>query len=142
MRFAHIQRFVNDFRNGRDLRAQLILNLVQISAIIHGDEIDGNTEMAETSGAADTMQVSFSHFWEIEVDHHIDGLNVDAASEEVRTDEIPAQAVTEFVKHAIPVRLWHFCVDVVAVVSKLSDLLGEKFHTLRRVAEYDRLIDL
>ena len=45
-------------------------------------------------------------------------------------------------KDLVPVSLDHLGVDVEARVAELSDLLGEQFHTLDRVAENDALVDL
>ncbi len=43
---------------------------------------------------------------------------------------------------AVAVLLVHLGVNVEARVSELRDLLGQQLHTLRRVAEDDRLVDL
>ena len=45
-------------------------------------------------------------------------------------------------KDSVAMRLQHLCVDVEAGIAKLSDLLGQKFNTVDRVAEDDGLIDL
>jgi len=57
-------------------------------------------------------------------------------------DKIATQPLPEVMEHAVSVLLHHLCVDVEAGVAELSDLLGEQLHTLRRVAEDDRLVDL
>lgn len=81
-------------------------------------------------------------------------------------DQIPAEAVSEVVEHAVPVLLWgsranggngltssrggdiyrsdlsHLGVNVEAGVSQLGDLLGEELHSLRGVAEDYGLVDL
>ncbi len=69
-------------------------------------------------------------------------LNVNASREEVRADEVAAEASPEVVEHAVPVCLRHLGVDVVAAVSQLRDLLGQKLDSLGRVAKDDALIDL
>ena len=45
-------------------------------------------------------------------------------------------------EHAISMLLVHFSVNVVTRVAQLCDFLGQKFYTLRRVAEDNRLVDL
>lgn len=55
----------------------------QIVAVFVGDEIDGQTEVAEAAGAADTVQVRLGVLGKVEVDHHVDRLDVDTAGEQV-----------------------------------------------------------
>lgn len=43
---------------------------------------------------------------------------------------------------AVSVGLEHLCVRVEARVAELGNLLGEQLHSVRRVAEDDRLVDL
>ena len=88
------------------------------------------------------MQVGLGHPGEVEVDDDVDGLDVDAPGEEVGADEVAAQPGPEVVEDAVPVRLGHAGVDVVAGVAELGDLLGEELHSLGGVAENDALIDL
>lgn len=52
-------------------------------------------------------------------------LDVDAAREEVRGDEVAARAVAEVVEDAVAVALQHLGVDVEARVAQLGDLLGQ-----------------
>jgi hypothetical protein len=49
---------------------------------------------------------------------------------------------SEIMKDSIPMLLSHLGMDVVAGVSKFSDLSRQKFHTLHGVAENDTLINL
>jgi len=142
MSFADVQRLVDLLRDGLDLRAELRLNFVQIRSVVDGDQIDRNSEMSETARATDSVQVRLGHLREVEVYDDIDGLNVDAASEQVRAHEIAAQAISELVEHTIAVRLRHLRVNIVAVVAKFGDLFREKFDALSRVAKDDRLIYL
>ena len=137
-----VQMRVDDLRYGLDLGAELLLDLVQSESVLVGDQVDGNAEMSEAARATDTMQVGLGHLGEVEVDDHVDGLDVDTAREQVRADEIAARAVAEVVEDAVAVVLAHLGVDVEARVAELGDLLGQELDTLRRVAENDRLIDL
>src|SRR5205085_720985 len=106
------------------------------------DQIDRDSQMSKASRAANSVQISFSHFGEIEVDDNIDGLNVNATSKEITANKITAEATPEVVKHAVSVRLRHASVDVVARIAQLSNLLRQQFHALGGIAEDDRLVDL
>ena len=58
------------------------------------------------------MKVGLRVLREIEVDDDVYGLNIDTASEEVRADEVAADAVTEVVEDAVAVGLQHLGVRV------------------------------
>ena len=98
--------------------------------------------MSKATRSTDAVQVRFARFGEIEVDHNIDGLDVDTAREQIRRDQVPGRAVAELVKDAVAVGLLHLGVDVVARVAELGDLLGQKFDAIDRIAENDALVDL
>ena len=125
--------------DGFDFSAQLLLNPVQSESVIVGDEVDGDTEVTEPSASANPVQVGLSHLGEVEVDDHVDGLDVDAPGEEVAADEVPAESGSEVVEDSVPVGLGHLGVDVVAGVAQLRDLLGQQLHSLGGVAEYNAL---
>ena len=88
---------------------------------------------------SDPVQVRLCHLWEVKVNDNIDSLYVDASCEEVGTDKVTAKAGPEVVEDSVPVGLGHLCMDVVTRVAKLGDLLGQKLHSLGRVAENDAL---
>ena len=67
-----------------------------------GDEVDCYTEMAEPSGPTDSVQVSFRHLREVEVDDNVDSLDVDTASQQVGADQVPAKTGSEVVEDAVP----------------------------------------
>jgi hypothetical protein len=102
---GHVQGLVDHLRDGPDFRAELLLNAVEGKAIFIRDEVDGDTQVSEASGPTDAMQVRFRHPREVKVDDDIDGLNVDAASEEVGADQVAAQAISEVVEHSITMGL-------------------------------------
>lgn len=58
------------------------------------------------------MEIRFSVFWKVEVDDHIDGLDIDTTGQEVRTDKITAYAIAEVMEHSITVVLQHLGVGV------------------------------
>lgn len=115
---------------------------MQREAILVRDQIDRDTQVTESSGTTDAMQVGLGHAREVEVDDDVDGLHVDTAREEIGTDEIATESGAEVVEHAVAMRLRHARVDVVTAVTQFGYLLREKLHALSRVAEYDRLVYL
>ena len=98
--------------------------------------------MSETTRSTDSVEICLGILWEVEVDDHIDGLNIDTSSEEIGTDKITADTIAEIVEYAVTVGLQHAGMTVEAGVAKFGDLLGKKFNTVSGVAEYDRLVDL
>ena len=50
------------------------------------------TEVSESSGSSDPVEVSFGHLWEVEVDNDVHGLDVDTASEQIGRDQVAAKA--------------------------------------------------
>ena len=83
MALRHIERRVNHLGDRLDLGAQLALDAVQAEAVLVRDEVDGDAEVAEPPRPADPVQVRLGHAREVEVDDHVDGLDVDAACEQV-----------------------------------------------------------
>ena len=91
--------------DGLDLCAQLRLDPVERESVIIGDQVDGHSEMAVSAASPDPVQVSLGHLGEVEVDDHVDGLDVDTAGEEVTADKVPAQAGAEVVEHSVTMSL-------------------------------------
>ena len=92
-------------RDRLDLCAQLRLNPVERESVIVGDQVDGHAEVTVSAAAPDPVQVSLGHLGEVEVDDHVDGLDVDTAGEEVAADQVPAQAGAEVVEHSVAMSL-------------------------------------
>ncbi len=111
-------------------------------AIIVGDQIHRQTQVAESSRPADAVEVCLGVLGEIEVDDHVDALDVDTASEEIGRHEMAGAAVAEFVEDTVTIRLLHLGMDIEAGVSEFGDLLRQELDAIDRVAEDDRLIDL
>lgn len=88
------------------------------------------------------MKIGFGRLWEVKVDDHIDSLNVDTSSEEVRANKVSRQSIPEIVENSVSVGLLHLGVRVETRVSLFGDLPCEKFNSASVVAEDDRLIDL
>jgi len=125
-----------------DLRTEFLLNAEQVHAIVVGDEVDGNTQVAESARAADSVQVCFRVLGEVKVDDNVDGLNIDTTSEKIRRYQVTAGTVAEVMEYAVTVRLYHLGVNVEARISELRDLSSEQLDTSHAVAENDGLIDL
>lgn len=54
------------------------------------------------------MKVCFGIFGKVKIDDDVHGLDINASSEQVRTNKVPTYAVTEIVEHAVTMRLQHF----------------------------------
>ena len=98
--------------------------------------------MSIPSGSSNPMKICLSVLREIEIDDYVDSLNVNSTSKKIGAHEISADAVSEIVEDAIPVLLKHLGMGIKARVAEFSDLLSKEFHTVRGVAEDDRLVDL
>lgn len=133
---------VNGGGDGADFGTELLLDPSEGVTILVRDEVDGKAEVAEPSRAADAVQVSLGVLGEVKVDDNVDGLDVDTAGEEVRRHEVTGGTVAELVEDTVAVGLLHLGVNVVAGVSELGDLLGQKLDAVDRVAEDDGLVDL
>lgn len=83
LELGHVERFIDDLGNGLDLRAQLVLDAVQGKSVLVRDEVNGNAQVSESARTTDSVQVRFSHLGEIEVDHHVDSLDVNTASKQI-----------------------------------------------------------
>ena len=80
-----VKRLLDGRGYGADLGAELLLNAVQVEAVVVGDQVDGQAQVAEAAGAPHAVQVRLRVLGEVEVDDHVHGLDVDTASEEVCT---------------------------------------------------------
>ena len=124
MVLCSIKLFVDSLRDGLNVSVELFLNSLEIVSVVVGDEVDGETQVAEPSRSTDTVQVGLGHIRKVKVNNAIDGLNVNASSEQVGTYKISASALSKVVKHSISVVLMHFSVNVEARVAQLTDFLG------------------
>tara|TARA_B110001450_G_C17634031_1_gene486425 strand:+ start:181 stop:465 length:285 start_codon:yes stop_codon:yes gene_type:complete len=82
-------------RDRLDLSVELILDLEQILLIRFSDEVDGQTQMAESSRSTDSMQVSLSVPREIEVDDHIHRKNIDTTSKNICANQASGLSILE-----------------------------------------------
>ena len=98
--------------------------------------------MSIPSGSSNPMKICLGVLRKIEIDNYVDRLNVNPTSKKIGTHKISADAVSEIVEDTIPILLEHLGMGVKARVAEFSDLLSKKFHTVRRIAKDDRLVDL
>ena len=124
-----------------DLSAELYADVVEVELVVHGDEADSEAEVSKAAGPAYSVEVSLSVGGEVKVDDDVYGLDVYAASAEVRGDEVSAVSAPELVEYFLAVLHRHARVNVERRVSHLCDGFCEAFYALYRVAEYHRLVD-
>ena len=98
--------------------------------------------MSKSARPTNSVKVSLRILREVKVDDHIDGHNVDTASEQVCADQAPGLSTLEVVIDPVSVALLHARVDKEARVAQLRDLLRQELNSLRRVAENDGLINV
>jgi hypothetical protein len=137
-----VEAVVDLLRDGLDFRPELLLDTVQVETIFICDEVDGKTEVSEPAGATNTVKVGLRVLGEIEVNDDVDGLDVNAAREEVGAHQVSADAITEVMEDAVAVGLQHLRMRVETRITELCDLLRQKLDAVGRVTKYDRLIDL
>jgi hypothetical protein len=139
---CNVEAVVDLLRDGLDFRPELLFNTVQVETIFVCDEVDGKTEVPEPAGATNTVKVGLRVLGKVEVDDNVDGLDVDAAREEVGAHQVSADAITEVMEDAVAVGLQHLRMRVETRITELCDLLRQKLDAVGRVTKYDRLIDL
>lgn len=86
-----------------NLSAKFLLNPIEVETILVGYKVDSETQMAKASGTTNSMKIGLRVLGEIKVDDDIDGLNVDTPGEQIRTDEVSADAVAKVVEYAVAV---------------------------------------
>ena len=73
--------------------------------VVVGDQVDRNSEMAESATATDPVEVGLGHLGEVEVDDDVDCLDVDTAGEEVTADQVPTQTGAEVMEYSVAMSL-------------------------------------
>lgn len=97
-----VQVLVDVLRNGRNFRIQLIFNLEQMMLIALGDEVDGEAEVTESTGSANSMEVGLGVLGVVEVDDDVDGEDVDTTSEQISAHQAASLAILELVINSTP----------------------------------------
>ena len=108
-----------------DFDIKFLLDFNHIKLIFISDEIDGQSEVTESSRSSDSVQVGLGIFWEIEVDDYIDRLDIDTSGDQISADKTSGLVVSEVMEYFISFMLGNFCVGIEATESHLSDFLGE-----------------
>lgn len=139
---ANIEAAINDGRNGSDFCAQFLFHASKIVPIVICYQVDSKSQVAETSGTTNSVKVGLTVLWEIKIDHHIDRLNVNTSSKQVRGYQVSCGTVAKLMEDAVSVGLLHFGVNVVARVPEFRNFLCQQFDSVYRVAKDDTLIDL
>jgi len=127
---SDVEALVDDWGDGLDLGAQLLLDLVQVETVLISDQVNGETQVAETTTTTNAVEISLSVLGEIKVDNDVDGLDVDTTGQEIRADQVSADTIPEIVEDAVTMGLEHLCVGVEARVSKFGDLFRQKLDTV------------
>jgi len=83
MELGNVQGFINHLRDWLDLCAELLFDPVQGEPVVVGDEVNGDTQVAETSRSSDPVEVSLCHLWKVEVDDNVHSLNVNTSCEQI-----------------------------------------------------------
>ena len=65
------------------------------------NKIDGSSFSTESPGTPDSVEVGLSILWEVEVYHHVHGLDVDTSGENVCADQASSLSVLEVVEYPI-----------------------------------------
>lgn len=79
----NVERRFDLGRDGLDLSAQLLLNLVKIESVVIRDEVDGQTQVSEAPRTPNSVEVRLTVLGEIKVDHHIHGLDVNTTGKQI-----------------------------------------------------------
>ena len=83
LEFGNVETLVDDLWHRFDLRPQLLLHGKEVVAVVVGDEVDGEAEVSEAAGAADTMEIGLGGLGEVKVDDDVHRLDVDTSRQQV-----------------------------------------------------------
>lgn len=140
--FVDIQSLVDLRRNRLDLGTQLLFDFVQVVSVIPGHQVDGQTQVAKSTGTTNSVQVGLGGLGEVEVDDDIDSLDVNTSGQQIGAHQITHLALSKFVENFVSSQLGHFSVGIVTRVAKLSDLLGQQLDSVGGVTKNNGLINL
>ena len=129
-RVVNVEVLLNDLGDGLDLSTKLLLYPVQIEPVFPVDQVDGQTQVSESTGTTDSVQVSLGVLREVKVDDNIDSLNINTTSQQIRADKVSTHAISKIVEHPVTVVLKHTSMRVEARISEFSNLLGQQLDTV------------
>ena len=82
-KLANIQAAINDRRNGAYFRPQFLFYSSKIVPIFVCYQVDRKSQMPEASRTADPVKISLAVLRKIEIDNHVDRLDVDTTSKQI-----------------------------------------------------------
>ena len=141
-RIVSVEFLINGLWDGCNLGTKLLLDSVQVEAILPIDQVDRHAQMSEPSRSTNAMEVGLRILRKIKIYDHVHSLDVDTTGKKIRTYEVAANTIPEIMKHAVAVVLQHLGMGVETGVSKFGDFLRKQLHTVCGVAENDGLVDL
>lgn len=137
----HVSRLVDGCWQVLHLDLKTRLHLVEdVGVLLARYKADGQTLRAKSAGSAHSVQVLVRLVWHIEVDHHVDLLDVDASSEEVSRDHDPELALLELVVDLDSLGLLHRPETRLRWETLLVDDLIQLLCVVLRLGEDDHLV--
>ena len=138
----NVKGLVDSSRDGLNFSTKIALDIVQVETIVPVDQVNSKTQVTIASRSTNTMQIGLSILREIKVDDNVDGLDINTTCQEIRTDQVPTDTVSEVVEYSVSGVLGHLSVTVKTRITKLGDLLSEQLDTVGGITENDGLVDL
>ena len=96
-----VEVLVDVLGDGLDLGLELALDVEHVVLVILSDEVDSETEVTESTGTTNPMQVGIRLTREIKVDDNVDGDDVDTAREDIRGDQATSLTSLEVVEDSV-----------------------------------------
>ena len=103
-RSDRVEILVDVLWDGRNLGAQFILNLEHFMLVIFSDEVEGETEMTESTRTSDSVEIGVRAAWEVKVDNHVHRHDIDTTREQIGTHQASGLTVTEVMVNSSKVR--------------------------------------
>ena len=95
-----VQVLVDVLWDSLNLSVKLVFNLKHIVLVILGDEINGQSQVSESSRTANSVQVSVTIAWEVEVDNNVDCHDIDTSREQICTYETTGLSLFEVMENS------------------------------------------
>lgn len=97
--------------------------------------------MSESPCSSDSVEISLTCGWKIEVYHDIDGLNVDSSCDQISRDQnTSCLFLGKVLEDPVSFSLIHFGMNVEAGMLEFDDFLGEELNSQSRVTKNDDLV--
>ena len=115
--------------------ARLSLQILEVLVLCLSNEGEGLPARAGATGPADAVDVRLGVLRQVEIDHVVDPLDVDAARREVRRDERRHRPPAEGLEDALAPPLRHIAVECLDPVAKPREIARELVHPPLGAAE-------